>query len=291
MSEDLRQLHRSLSRSWLAVCVTLAAISIAACLPDTAATRSISIPPIPTFSSPLTVTQSIPIFTYRVINAYPHDRSAFTQGLAFDDQGILYESTGLNDQSSVRRVDLTSGQVLQHYQLPAEFFGEGLTLRGDEIIQLTWLSHVGFVYDQTNFQLLKTFTYSTEGWGLTNDGQSLVMSDGTATLHFLDPASLQEVRQVTVHDRTGPVLLLNELEYVRGEIFANIWQTDRIARIDPRSGQVLAWIDLSGLLNQLDRAQPIDVLNGIAYDPQHDRLLVTGKLWPQIFEIVLIPQN
>ena len=229
-----------------------------------------------------------PVHSYTIINAYPHDRQAFTQGLVLD-QGILYEGTGLRGRSSLRRVDLTTGRVLQLRALPAQFFGEGITVFGPHIIQLTWQSQVGFVYDKTNFTLLRTFTYPTEGWGITHDGQRLIMSDGTSTLYFLDPATLGEIGQLHVQDDSGPVVRLNELEYVQGSIYANIWQTDRIARIDPESGQVTAWIDLAGLLPLEDRVEQVDVLNGIAYDADQDRLFVTGKLWPKLFEIQIHP--
>jgi glutamine cyclotransferase len=223
-----------------------------------------------------------------VVNIYPHDRTAFTQGLVVDG-GALYEGTGLNGQSSLRRVDLESGEVLQSIPLAAEHFGEGVTAWKDQLIQLTWKSRLGFVYDKATFQLLKTFNYPTEGWGLTHDGQSLIMSDGTPTLYYLDPVTLQETRRITVTDQGQPVFKLNELEFIHGEILANVWQTDRIARISPETGQVIGWIDLTGLLSEADRQQPVDVLNGIAYDAEHDRLFVTGKLWPKLFEITLVP--
>src|SRR5512135_705243 len=261
---------------------------IAACGSVTATpAHSSGISPISTLPSNPVSPQAIPTFSYKVIQSYPHDRAAYTEGLAFDNQGTLYESTGLNGRSSLRRVDLNSGQVLQSIDLSPQYFGEGITIVGDEIIQLTWKTHVGFVYDKASFNLLKTFSYATEGWGLTNDGQQLIMSDGTATLHFLSINTVQEIKQIQVHDNHGPIVMLNELEYIRGEIFANVWQTDRIARISPDTGQVLGWLVLTGLDAQLDRSQPIDVLNGIAYDAPHDRLFVTGKLWPEIFEITL----
>jgi glutamine cyclotransferase len=233
---------------------------------------------------------SIPVYSYQVVNAYPHDPAAFTQGLVWD-QDVLYEGTGLNGRSSLRRVDLASGEVLHSQALSADYFGEGITVWEDRIIQLTWTTHVGFVYDKATFQQIGQFEYPTEGWGLTHDGEYLIMSDGTAIVHFLDPDTFEEVRQVEVRDENGPVFRLNELEYVCGEIWANIWQTDRIARIDPDTGQVVGWIDLTWLLNADDRSQPVDVLNGIAYDAEHDRLFVTGKLWPRLFEIRLVPQS
>jgi glutamine cyclotransferase len=273
---------------WL---LALTGLVAAACGGIVPASPLPAISPIPTVVSPMpTPTQSLaaPIYGYRVVNTYPHDPAAFTQGLVFD-AGTLYEGTGLEGQSSVRRVNLASGQVLQSRALAPEYFGEGLTVWGEQLIQLTWQSRVGFVYDKTTFRLIKQFTYPTEGWGLTQDGTHLIMSDGTAHLYFLDPGTLTETRRITVTDRGAPVVRLNELEYIRGEIFANIWQTDRIARIAPDTGEVVGWIDLTGLLGAADRAQPVDVLNGIAYDAEHDRLVVTGKLWPRLLEITLIP--
>jgi glutamine cyclotransferase len=223
-----------------------------------------------------------------IINTYPHDRQAFTQGLVLD-QGTLYEGTGLRGRSSLRRVDLTTGRVLQVHALPAQFFGEGITVYGPHIIQLTWQSQVGFVYDKSNFTLIRQFTYPTEGWGITHDGQRLIMSDGTSMLYFLHPQTLSEIGQLHVRDDKGPVARLNELEYVQDSIYANLWQTDRIARIDPESGRVTAWIDLTGLLQREDRIGQVDVLNGIAYDADRDRLFVTGKLWPKLFEIQIHP--
>lgn len=229
-----------------------------------------------------------PVYSYRILNVYPHDRQAFTQGLIFAE-GLLYEGTGLYGQSTLRKVELETGRVLKIYHLPSEYFGEGIVLWQDKIIQLTWREHKGFVYDKESFQPLKEFSYPTEGWGIAHDGKRLIMSDGTATLHFLDPETFQEVGRLEVHDRGVPINNLNELEYIKGEIYANIWQTDRIAIISPQTGQVRAWVDLRGLLSEEDRSLPVDVLNGIAYDVQHDRLFITGKLWPKLFEIELIP--
>lgn len=249
------------------------------------------IPPTPTDSLPTPTDSSIPadipVYTYKIINSYPHDPGAFTQGLVLDN-GVLYEGTGLYGQSTLRRVDLETGAVLQLYSLPPQFFGEGITVYGDRIIQLTWQSNMGFVYDKDSFELLSEFTYPTEGWGITHDGTRLIMSDGTATLYFLDPETFERIGQIDVTDAGEPVIRLNELEYIQGEVYANIWQTDRIARINPQTGQVLAWIDLAGLLSAQDRRQPVDVLNGIAYDAATDRLFVTGKLWPQLFELELV---
>lgn len=242
--------------------------------------------PAPTDTLPATSTpEAAPIYTYRVINTYPHDPEAFTQGLIFED-GVLYEGTGLYRHSTLRKVALETGNVLQRYELPAQYFGEGITLYNNRLIQLTWKSRVGFVYDRESFELLREFSYPTEGWGITHDGQRLIMSDGTPTLYFWNPETFEEIGQVEVYDSEGPVTRLNELEYIQGQVYANVWQTDRIARIDPQSGRVTAWIDLAGLLTPEER-QPADVLNGIAYDAEGDRLFVTGKLWPKLFEIKL----
>jgi len=186
-------------------------------------------------------------------------------------------------------VELETGDVLQIRELSAQFFGEGITTYGDRIIQLTWKSNTGFVYDKDSFELLQEFNYSTEGWGITHDGEHLIMSDGTATLHFLNPQTFGVIGQLEVFDNDGPVTRLNDLEYIKGEIYANVWQTDRIARIAPETGQVTGWVELEGLLTIEDRLEPVDVLNGIAYDAKTDRLFVTGKWWPKLFEIELIP--
>lgn len=228
-------------------------------------------------------------YTYEVVKVYPHDENAFTQGLVIEN-GVLYESTGLYGNSSLRRVDLETGKVLQIYALPNQFFGEGITVFGDRIIQLTWRSQTGFVYDKNSFALLREFSYPTEGWGITNDGSQLIMSDGTATLYFLDSETFEKVGQVEVHDGNNPVTNLNELEYINGEVYANIWREERIAIINPQTGQVTGWIDLTGIYTQENR-DPNSVLNGIAYDAEGGRLFVTGKLWSQLFQIKLIAQK
>ena len=225
-------------------------------------------------------------YTYIIVNVYPHDRTAFTQGLIFED-GVLYESTGLYNHSTLRRVELETGKVLQLYALPNQFFGEGITVFDDKIIQLTWKSNRGFVYDKNSFDVLQEFSYPTEGWGITHDGSRLIMSDGTATLYFLDPQTFEKVGQVEVHDN-GPVAGLNELEYIQGEVYANVWKEENIAIINPQTGQVKAWIDLRGI-RDLENGDTDNVLNGIAYDANEDRLFVTGKRWSQLFEIQLIP--
>jgi glutamine cyclotransferase len=239
-------------------------------------------------SSMFSCSDSPPIYGYRVINTYNHDRDAFTQGLVFHG-GFLYESTGINGRSSLRKVDIETGEVLQIRRLPSIYFGEGIAIFGDRIIQLTWKSGTGFVYDLETFELLKEFRYPNEGWGITHDGQRLIVSDGSSKLHYLDPETFERTGHLDVYDSRGPVDRLNELEYVKGEIYANIWLSDRIARISPETGGVTGWIDLEGLLQpediRIDR--PVDVLNGIGHDPERDRLFVTGKLWPKVFEIAL----
>jgi glutamine cyclotransferase len=225
-------------------------------------------------------------YTYEVINTWPHDPQAFTQGLVYH-QGYLYESTGQNCCSSLRRVNLQTGQVLNKVDVSSDFFAEGLTIHNSRAIQLTWLTKQGFVYDVATFGLLRTFTYQGEGWGLTHDGRSLIMSDGTAELKFLNPDTFQLERSILVLDGAVPVTRLNELEYINGEVFANVWLTDNIVRINPQSGKITGRIDLTGLLSPEDRLGPVDVLNGIAYDPVQGRLFVTGKLWPKLFEIRL----
>jgi len=228
------------------------------------------------------------MYTYRVVNTYPHDPNAFTQGLVFEN-GFLYEGTGLNGSSTLRKVQLQTSSILQIHKLPAKFFGEGITIYEDRIIQLTLRSNVGFVYDKDSFKLLQTFNYPTEGWGITHDRKRIIMSDGTSTLYFLDPETLKQTGRVKVHDNGVPVSGLNELEYVNGQIFANVWPTERIAIIAPRTGQVIGWIYMNGLRSPHDRRQPDNVLNGVAYDVINDRLFVTGKFWPKLFEIKLVP--
>jgi glutamine cyclotransferase len=226
--------------------------------------------------------------TYQVIHTYPHDAHAFTQGLVYID-GHLYESTGLNGQSSLRMDDLETGKMLQLHDVPANCFAEGLTDWGSTLVQLTWQDHIIFVYDRFSFHLLRTLPYPGEGWGLTHDGSHLILSDGSATLRFLDPATFHQVRHISVSDHGKPVTQLNELEFIHGQIYANIWHSDRIARISPATGKVLGWIDLSGLLPVSEKSGAEAVLNGIAYDPARDRLFVTGKLWPKLYEIKIVP--
>jgi glutamine cyclotransferase len=234
----------------------------------------------------MTAAPSVPTYTYEVIKAYPHDVAAFTQGLVFH-QGVLYESTGLNGSSSLRRVELETGKVLKKIEVPARFFAEGLALFNGRLYQLTWQTQRGFVYDLNSFNKLREFSYAGEGWGLTRDANSLIMSDGSSRIRFLDPDTFEVRRMIAVQDNRRDVLQLNELEYIKGEVYSNVWMTDRIARIDPQTGKVNAWIDLSGILPPEDRPDPMAVLNGIAYDETSDRLFVTGKYWPKLFEIKL----
>ncbi|MCP4195952.1 MAG: glutaminyl-peptide cyclotransferase [Proteobacteria bacterium] len=228
-----------------------------------------------------------PVYGFEIVSTYPHDPGAFTQGLVYEEDHF-YEGTGLRGQSSLRRVMLANGQVLQQHDLEDSLFGEGVAVVDDQIIQLTWKSNVGFVYDKSSFEVQQQFQYAHEGWGITYDGERLIVSDGTATLYFWDPETLQEIGKVAVHDDLGPVVRLNELEFIDGEVFANIWLTDLIARIDPGSGRIVGYIDLSGLLPPEDHTPSTNVLNGIAYDATLDRLFVTGKRWPKLFHIDLV---
>jgi glutamine cyclotransferase len=231
-----------------------------------------------------------PEYTFAIVRTFPHDATAFTQGLAYRD-GFLYEGTGLKGRSSLRKVRLETGEVVQRVDLAPEFFGEGITLIGNKIVQLTWQSQTGFVYSLSDFSLLRRFSYAGEGWGVATNGQDIFMSDGTADIRVLDGSTLAERRRFTVRDGSKPIDQLNELEFVEGAIFANIWQTDRIARISPQSGEVIGWIDLKGLLSPVYRLESGAVLNGIAYDATRKRLFVTGKLWPNVFEIRLVPKH
>jgi glutamine cyclotransferase len=240
--------------------------------------------------SPTALGAPAPKLTFKVIHEYPHDPAAFTQGLIYLD-GALYESTGIEGRSSLRKVQLETGKVLQESDLSHQYFAEGLTNWSATLVQLTWLAHVGFVYQRSTFKRERQFTYDGEGWGLTQDGKHLIMSDGSDVLRYLDPNTFRVVRTLKITDAGEPVRNLNELEFIRGTIYANVWQTDQIAEISPSTGKVTAWIDLEGLLKPSDRPPSGDaVLNGIAYDAKGDRLFVTGKLWPKLFQIKLVPK-
>jgi glutaminyl-peptide cyclotransferase len=228
----------------------------------------------------------VPVFGYRVVHVYPHDSKAFTQGLQYVD-GFLYEGTGLFGSSSIRRVNLETGEVVQRRNLAGAYFGEGITVLKTQLIQLTWQSEIAFVYDKATFEPLRTFSYRGEGWGLTYDGVNLIMSDGSNQLRLIDPATFAERRRISVTASGAPLIHLNELEYMKGEILANVWMTDLVARVSPATGRVTGYIDLRGLLTPSERGSA-DVLNGIAYDERNDRLFVTGKLWPKVFEIHIV---
>lgn len=230
-----------------------------------------------------------PVFGYEVVKAYPHDPQAFTQGLFFLD-GHLYESTGLEGRSSIRKVRYETGEVVQRQDIPRQYFGEGIVNWKDRLIKLTWVSKIGFIYDLASFRRIGEFSYPGEGWGLTQDGRRIIMSDGTPELRFLDPETLRETGRVTVTLDGRPLANLNEIEWIKGEVYANVWQTNWIVRIDPASGKVVGRIDLTGLLPPGERTGDEDVLNGIAYDAATDRLFVTGKLWPKLYEIKLVPR-
>ena len=283
---DRRPARPYLWRTWLA----LGLVALAGCEKKSAAlsaATSATQPPIATAAA--SNTPVVTAYGYQVVDVRPHDPEAFTQGLVFF-KGVLFESTGLNGRSSLRRVDLQTGRVLQKIDVSAQYFAEGMTILDGRVYQLTWQSQKGFVYDLGTFQLQREFTYTGEGWGLTTDGHSLIMSDGTNQIRFLDPATFRVTRTIPVLDHGAPLPRLNELEYVKGEIFANIWQTQSVVRINPENGTVTGMIDFSGLLAPSDYRGNTDVLNGIAYDSAGDRLFITGKNWPKLFEVRLQPK-
>jgi len=230
--------------------------------------------------------ETVPTYGFEVVNTWPHDAGAFTQGLIFHD-GALVESAGQYGESSLRRVELKTGKILKKVDLPPQFFAEGVTLLGGKLYQLTWENKRGFVYDPKTFEKKGEFRYDGQGWGLTHDGQSLILSDGTNQLRFIDPETFRVTRTISVTDGGRPLRDINELEYVRGEIYANVWHDQRIVRLDPQTGKILGWIDLAGLIPRAELSDEEAVLNGIAYDAAGDRLFVTGKLWPKLFEIKL----
>ena len=243
--------------------------------------------PSTTNNSNQTTYNGVPVYSYSIIQTYPHDPSAFTQGLTFDNQGNLIESTGLNGASSLRRVNLVDGQILQQIKLPEEYFGEGITIVNNKIIQLTWQNKIGFIYNKETFEKLGEFTYNTEGWGLTYDNTHLIMSDGTSKLYFLDTNTYQTINSISVYDGKGFVENLNELEYINGTIYANIWHSSKIAIINPTTGQVEAYIDLEETAQPYTTKDPEAVLNGIAYNAQTKQLYITGKNWSNLYEIAI----
>jgi glutamine cyclotransferase len=272
---DMRR-HRPFIPSYLAPALLLLVLAALAVVP--AASTASAGPP-------------APVAGYRVIRAYPHDPNAFTQGLVYE-HGFLYEGTGRQGQSSLRKVELETGTVVQSVSLDLRHFGEGIAIVDNRIYQLTWQTRTCFVYNKRTFTVLETFSYDGEGWGLTTDGQRLIMSNGTSTLAVRDPQTFAIVREIEVQDHGVAVERLNELEYIDGEVWANVWQTDRIARINPLTGEVTGWIDLTGLLAPADReGRQVDVLNGIAYDAAAKRIFVTGKLWPKLYQIEIVPSE
>jgi glutamine cyclotransferase len=231
-----------------------------------------------------------PIYSYKVVAKYPHSTKNYTEGFFFLD-GKFYEGTGIEGQSAIMAVDPKTGKTLQRRDLPPQYFGEGIIDWGPNIYEWTWKSHVCFVYDRNSFRPIKQFTYAGEGWGMTRTSAELITSDGSATLRFRDPGTFQETRHIVVKEGDITVDRLNELEFIKGEIYANIWHSNMIARISPRDGHVIAWIDLTGLLPSEQQINAESVLNGIAYDSEHDRIFVTGKQWPAIFEIKIVPRR
>lgn len=277
--------RRSRVGSLLTLLTTVSLVGTATAFGACGDTGSAAVPA----DSNTTATTRTPTYTFQVVNSYPHDVNAYTQGLQWFDNR-LFESTGQVGQSGLREVDLASGRVIRQQPLEEPHFGEGIVILGDNLYQLTWQSGKAFVYDWKTFKRKKTFNYDGEGWGLTTDGKSIIMSNGTASIVYRDPATFAITRSIQVADHGMPVAALNELEWVKGEIWANVWQTDSIVRIDPASGEVLGWIDLTNLLPRLDRTGHEDVLNGIAWDEAKDRIFVTGKLWPRLYEIQLKPR-
>lgn len=239
--------------------------------------------------SALSIDAATPEYGYKIVHVYPHDRTSFTEGLEYR-AGYLYESTGLEGKSVLRKIQLETGAVVQQIRLSPQYFGEGITVLDQKIVQLTYKTKLGFVYDQDGFKQQRTFSYPGEGWSLTNDGRQIFMDDGTSEIRVWDAVTLRELKRIKVHDGAKAIDNVNEMEYIGGEIYANIWMTDRVARISPVDGRVLGWVDLSGLLTDAEREQT-DVLNGIAYDALGGRLFVTGKLWPKLFEIQLVPKT
>jgi glutamine cyclotransferase len=265
-------------KSVVSMCALVLSTSAAACNSDA--------PPADARTTPAVATNRTPTYTYEVVRTYPHDIGAYTEGLLFHD-GRLFESTGQKGKSNIREVDLNTGRVLRQRAIDSVYFGEGIIILGDTMWELTWQNNVGFLYDWKTFTPKGTFKYDGEGWALTTDGTSLIMSNGTPVINYRDPKTFAITRSFTVTEHDVPVTNLNELEWVKGEIWANVWESDQIARIDPATGHVVGWIDLGGILPKVDRNGGEDVLNGIAYDDKGDRIFVTGKNWSKLYEIKL----
>ena len=261
----------------LCVLAVLQFLAFQPLLPSVAAAQTPAIPP---------AASHAPVYHYTIVHSYPHDPDAFTEGLEYRD-GFLYESTGLNGKSSVRKVKIETGEVLQQKNLSRDYFGEGITFWKDDLFQLTWITEIAFVYDPKTFESKRSFNYKGEGWALTHNADSLIMSDGSTQLRLLDPVTFKERRRITVTDAGLPIKYLNELEWVKGEILANVYTTDYIARIDPSTGRVTGWIDVRGMLPHQNDGNTVP--NGIAWDAEHNRLFVTGKNWPKLFEIRIVP--
>ncbi len=272
----------------LAASVALTCLALTSCAPnakDDFRTHSVA-----SGGSP-SAGEKAPVYGYKVVRTLAHDPNAFTQGIVFHE-GFLFESTGINGASSLRKFELETEKIVKRISVPDEYFAEGITIFKDKIYQLTWKNQKGFIYSVKTLEKINEFRYEGEGWGLTNDTESLILSDGTSQIRFLHPETFKVLRTIDVRDADGsPVVEINELEYVKGEIYANIWHSDRIARIDPQSGKVTGWIDLTNLFPNRSDAETEDVLNGIAYDAQGDRLFVTGKLWSKLFEIQVTPHS
>lgn len=239
---------------------------------------------------PRTASALAPIDSYKVVATFPHSTDSYTEGFYYQN-GLFYEGTGLKGNSAVLVIQPETGKILQRHILPPEYFGEGIVNWGSNIYEWTWQTHIGFVYDQFTLRPIRQFTYAGEGWGMTRTTKEIVTSDGSDTLRFRDPKTFAEVRHIVVHDGVTKINQLNELEFIKGEIYANIWHSDRIARISPSDGHVIAWIDLTGILPDDQKINNESVLNGIAYDAQHDRIFVTGKQWPKVFEIKIAPRG
>lgn len=240
--------------------------------------------------SPTISQAATPVYGYKVVATYPHSTASYTEGF-FYSNGLFYESTGLNGHSKIFVYEPKTGIVKQSADLPSQFFGEGIVDWGSNLYQWTWQTNIGFVRDRVTLKILRQFTYSGEGWGMTRTSRELITSNGSSTLTFRNPANFKELRHIIVKDAGVEIKQLNELEFVKGEIYANVWHSNRIARISPKDGRVLSWIDLTGILSPVFKLNSESVLNGIAYDAQHDRLFVTGKQWPSIFEIKLVPKK